>query len=500
MSEALEIIPKEIIRTETALSRFPIHRLSKSGKVTIEIKVRNSEGELTTKWNVKNPPDPIGYKIDTLVINRKIEEAGKPIPKLIKLGSLTEIAEEVGLKNTRNTDHIKNAIIQNVGAVISAKFTYKTIDGTEKRIELADTRYGAIFTGEELPNGNRADATYIILHDLYREILNTAPTRPLDYEYLKELTPITQRLYELLSYQIYGALENKRVVAKMLYSEFCTYAPQTRFFDWEQVRPQMYRVHKPHLESGYIESVRFEKVRDDDGTPDWLFIYTAGRKAKGEHTFATRRGGYTLATRIKKSPKTKEIISNPGQLLLIPDDPTPPLVPELELIFTDEEEKLISEVRKFRVSEKKARELVKSRKEAVEREIIVFPARLVGTDIKNPSGLFVKAVEDNYEPPQVFFELQKVEENKRRTDEERKKIQQTKKIENEKNEAWFKAKKRLLEMSEEERNSLWEANKKQILESEEYKNADQVKLRVLGLALDGMIQAKIIESFINLEK
>ena len=490
MSETLEIIPKEIIRTETALSRFPIHRLSKSGKVSIEIKVRNSEGELTTKWNVKNPPDPIGYKIDTLVINRKIEEAGKPIQKLIRLGSLTEIAEEIGFKNTRNTDHIKNAIIQNVGAVISAKFTYKTVNGTEKKIELADTRYGAIFTGEEFPDGGgKADTTYIILHDLYREILNTAPTRPLDYKYLKELTPMTQRLYELLSYQIFGALENKRTVAKMLYSEFCTYAPQTRFFDWEQVRPQMYRVHKPHLASGYIESVRFEKLRNKDGTPDWLFIYTPGRKAKGEHTFAMKA---------KKSlPRAKEIKSDPNQLSLIPDDPTPSLVPEIELTFSAEEENLISEMRKFKVSEKKARELVKSRKEAVEREMIMFPARLVGTGIKNPSGLFIKAVEDSYEPPQVFFELQKAEENKKRTEAEKEKNRQSKKLENEKNEAWFKAKKHFLEMPEDERTLLWEENKKQILNSDEFKNADQAKLKTLELAIDGMIQARILESFIT---
>src|SRR5215210_7608991 len=99
MSEPnLEIIPKDIIRTETTLSRFPIHRLSKSGKVSIEIKVKNSEGELTTKWKIKNPPDPLGYKIDTLIINRRIEEAGKPIPKLIRLGSLREIAKELELK------------------------------------------------------------------------------------------------------------------------------------------------------------------------------------------------------------------------------------------------------------------------------------------------------------------------------------------------------------------------------------------------------------------
>jgi hypothetical protein len=46
MSEALEkFTPKEIIRTETALSRFPVHRLSKKGSISISIKVAKPNGE-----------------------------------------------------------------------------------------------------------------------------------------------------------------------------------------------------------------------------------------------------------------------------------------------------------------------------------------------------------------------------------------------------------------------------------------------------------------------
>ncbi len=258
MSEAaLELIPQEIIRTETALSRFPIHRLSKQGEISIDIKVKDSKGELKTKWEVTHnskygQPTALAYKLDTLIINRRIEEAGKPIPKLIRLGSLSEICRElVKVDSGTNKNHIKKSLLQNASSFITAKFTYKTTEGTERNIEIGDTRYGIIFTGEKLPNGDKADATYIQLHDLYREILNSATTRPLDYEYLRELSPIAQRFYELLSYQMFGALKHRRA-AKMLYSEFCTYAPQTRFFDLEQVRPQMYRLHKPHLKSGYV--------------------------------------------------------------------------------------------------------------------------------------------------------------------------------------------------------------------------------------------------------
>jgi hypothetical protein len=491
MSEsALEIIPKDIIRTETALSRFPIHRLSKSGKVSIEIKLHNLEGELTTRWKVKNPPDPLAYKLDTLIINRRIDEAGKPVPKLLKLGTLRELAEEVGFKNTGNTDRIKNALIQNALAGITAKFTYKAKDGTERTTEIADTRYAVIFTGEKLPNGDKSDGTYILLHDIYREILNSAQTRPLDYDYLKELSPIAQRFYELLSYQIYAAVKHKRT-AKMLYSEFCTYAPQTRFFDWEQVRPQMYRLHKPHLESGYIETVNFEKQRDEEGSQDWLFTYTAGRKAKGEHTFAIMK---------KPLPRAKEIKTNPIQPLLIPDEPRPALVPDVKLSFSEPEENLVSKMREFGLTESKARSLVKSHREAVEREIPVFPHRLLGGAIKNISGLFIKAVEEGYETPQTYLDSLKEIESKKRFEAERKKSEKRDKEKREEDKAWKRANERLNNLPEVEREELWDAIRTRILSSPEYKDATPQQLKILEYVMDGSIRSEIIEIFIREEE
>ncbi len=290
MSEALErFTPKDIIRTETALSRFPIHRLSKKGTINIAIKVVKPTGELKTRWEVSynskyGQPSPLAYKLDTIIINRRIEETGKPLPKLIKLGSLIEIAKELG----SNKGEIKKALLQNAFAGITAKFTYKTSSGDEAFAEIADTRYGVIFTGEKLPGGDKADGVYIVLHDIYREILNSAQSRPLDYDYMKGLAPTAQRFYELLSYQMYAALKNK-TTARMLYSEFCTYAPQTRYFDWEHIKKQMYKLHRPHLAGQYIEKIQFEKRIGEDGEPDWMMIYSPGERAKGQHTAFQRK-------------------------------------------------------------------------------------------------------------------------------------------------------------------------------------------------------------------
>jgi hypothetical protein len=83
-----------------------------------------------------------------------------------------------------------------------------------------------------LPDGRAADAVYMILSDIYMQVINGATTRPLDYDYLKQLPPASQRFYELLSYPMYGALKHGRPRARLTYSECCTYAPQTRYFDW----------------------------------------------------------------------------------------------------------------------------------------------------------------------------------------------------------------------------------------------------------------------------
>jgi hypothetical protein len=285
----------DVIRVETALSRFPLHRLAKTGAVEIIIREQNDAGDLL-RWKVSHnseygQPGPLAYKLDTLVINRRIEAAGKPIPKLIKLGSLHDICRELGLSEGQNKIHVKKALYQNAFAAITAKIRYKAADGTKRSIEFGTTRYAVVMTGETLPDGRRADAVYVILHDPYRDVLNTALTRPLDYDYLRTLAPAPQRLYELLSYQIYAALKNGNPTARLTYSEFCLYAPQTRYFTYDQVKKQSYKIHAPHRQSGYIARVEFEATTDRDGRPDWTLIYTPGPKAKAEYQAFTKKGG-----------------------------------------------------------------------------------------------------------------------------------------------------------------------------------------------------------------
>ena len=272
----------DILRIETALSRYPIHRLANKGTVTIDIRKKDPKGTTSLLWDVDfsnrhGQPGPLAYKLDTLVINRRIDEAGRPVPKVLRLGSLHEIARELDLE--RNTSAVRKALLQNVGAIINAKITYKAVDKTERSLEGAFSRYSVVFTGEQLPDGRKADCVYLVLNDLYAEVINAATRRPQDYDYLKSLPPGPQRFYEIVSYEILPAIKyNQR--AKLPYSEFCMYSTMTRYFEFDQVKKQMYKIHQPHIKARYITKVEYEATVDDEGRPDWNMFYIPGETAK----------------------------------------------------------------------------------------------------------------------------------------------------------------------------------------------------------------------------
>jgi hypothetical protein len=397
-----ELIPQNLIRTETALSRFPLHRIAKRGNVSIEITRTKPSGELKTKWEVSynskyGQPGPLAYKLDTLIINRRIEEAGKPVPKFLKLGSLRDICEELGFADSgNNKTSIKKALRQNAFAGISAKVTYTATDKTERTLEADFTRYSIIFTGEKFPDGSLADAVYLVLNDIYMQVLNSAQNRPLDYDYLKELAPAPQRFYEIVSYQIFAALKYGHPHAKLIYSDYCTYSTQTRYFDWEHVRKQMHKVHAPHLKSGYIAKVHFQEERNAEGILDWTMLYTPGLKAKGEHTAAKRKPRQRRPVQLELPTATDK--TGAPEVPAAAPAPTPS-----EL--TAEQESFLSKLAAKGVTETEARRLVTHRLEACRLKVPALD-HLPETQGKRNRGGNVRAFieRDDWQLPPSYLE------------------------------------------------------------------------------------------------
>lgn len=413
--EPTELIPKDLIRVETVLTRYPIHRLAKKGTIVIEL----SNTEAAFKWEVSynskhGQPGPLAYKVDTLIINRRVEEGDRPTPKLIKLGGLKEIISELGLKN-HDTNILKKALHQNASAYITAKIRYKLKDGAERTSEFSNTRYGVAFTGEKLPDGREAEAVYIVLNDWYRDILDTAQTRPLDYDYLKELSPGAQRLYELLSFQIYGAIEGERKRAKLLYSEFCTFAPQARYSNFEQVKKQMYKLHLPHRRSGYIAAVYFQEIIDSKGQSDWEIYYTPGLKAKGEHTATKRK------PRIKRGKQQKLPLPKTDESQAAHAAATPAPAESL----TEEQEQFVDKLLGYGVSETEARKLVTTRLDACWQKIPAIPYLPESQGTQNRAGNVRAFIErDDWQLPAAYVEAQAKSQEVRHSQEKRAAIEE----------------------------------------------------------------------------
>jgi|SRR5919205_694197 hypothetical protein len=419
MNEQLELIPQNTIRIETALSRFPVHRLSKRGNINIEIRETTPAGELKTKWEVDYPkrtgqPGQLAYKVDTLIVNRRIDDKRPSIPKIIQLGSLSEICRELGMRvSGGNSNEIKKALRQNAFAGITAKITYRATDGTERSLEAAFTRYSVIFTGEKFPDGRRANAVYVILNDVYMKILKEAQTRPLDYDYLRDLPPAAQRFYELIGFQIYAALKHERPRARMLYSDFCIRAPQTRYPDYEHVKKQMYKVHAPHLKSGYLAKVEFQAQPKEGGETDWLMLYTPGRRAEAEFKEASRKPRVIQRPSATPRPVPAATAEPPARQDGQPISPQAAEPPTAIHEADDTGEQLVSKLVAFRIAEATARELVRDYRKSVELQLRALPHRQTGK-IKELAPWLIQAVKDNYELPEALrHALEKEEEVKR---------------------------------------------------------------------------------------
>ena len=313
------LTPINAIRTEIIFSRLPIHQLSRKHKTDIRIHRRDAEGgQLTFRWEVSyndhfGAPRKLAYRFDKQVLDRRLDELGSPLPnRYVRLDSLRAIARQLGLGG--DTDKAKKVIHQNASTYIVAKLVYKTRDGHHVEIEQGFNRYSVIFRKEKLPDGSEADGVFIKVLDPLLHVLNTAPRRPLDRDYHDQLSkrnPAAARFYEISGPQFFAALKHGHFEARLRYSEYSQQAPQACYHERAPAQKQMHKVHRPHIESGYIAKARWQKTTDDQGRLDWFIHYTPGPKAFVEYqTFTgkvpkTRRAKASITVAQPKSQTRK---------------------------------------------------------------------------------------------------------------------------------------------------------------------------------------------------
>jgi hypothetical protein len=398
-----ELVPLQVIRTETVLSKLPIHNLAKRGNVDINIVRRNRDGEIDLKWIVSysdryGQPRQMGYKLDTIVINRRIDEAGRPLPELIRLGSLREIALDLGLGS--NTSAVRQALLQNASAFITARLQYTGTDKRQRTLEAGFSRYSVIFTGDQLPSGEKADAVYIELNTRYREVLNNALFRPLNYDYMRELSPAAQRFYEVVSRSIFAALKHQHAEARLSYAEFCTCSAQQRYYDYDHFKKQMYKIHRPHLASGYLKAIRYAATKDGEGKSDWDMFYTPGPKARVEHHTFTKSGRVidpapeVASSEVAITPQSSKPRSPTRQKRFSFTPPPQSAVPS----------ELVTELGEWGIGETAARTLLSSlpATQPVRDQIDYALAQIKKGRIDDPAAFIVSIIKKNDALPPTF--------------------------------------------------------------------------------------------------
>ncbi len=406
-AQAAEIVP---IRTETVLCQYPIHKLSKGKKNThIELTESAGRGKGKVVWKVLpnagyGYPGELAYKIDTLVINRLLDDLYPDIPEVIKIAdSLRDIERQLGKSKAGDTNKIKNALYQNAGAFITARLEFTGQDNVRRTFEFGSTRYGVVFIGEQLPNGEKADAIYIVLNPLFRDLLRHAKRRPLDYEYLKELPATAQRWYELLSFQLFAALNLGNPRARYLYSDLCERSDLIRYFTWDRAKKQLYKIHRPHIESGYIRKVEAEQTTDKQGRPDWILWYTPGPRAKREYRHFNERP--RLGDSQPKPPARPRLV---GAKKASGQSSAPARRPEDGALI----EKLMS----FGIDEARAAQLVDKDREECDLWAAAWPYQNQ-KGMKNPPAVLIKFISARRRPlPEGYEKAIERERRKKESD------------------------------------------------------------------------------------
>ncbi len=418
--------PLDVIRTETVLSKLPVHNLSKTGRVNIQITKMGPNGLVELKWEVSyseryGQARQLAYKLDTLIVNSAIEDAGRPLPERLRLGSLSKVCRALGLSEGETINQVKRAFLQNASAFIFAKFKYRSNDGTERTLEAGFTRYSVVFTGDKFPDGSNADAVYITFNPDYREVLNNAPMRPLNLGYMKELSPSAQRFYEIVSYKIFAALKYNQPVARLAYSEYCMFSAQQRYFDYDHFKKQMYKIHRPHLASGYIAKAHYEQTADEEGQADWIMCYVPGPKARAEYaTFTGKIRALDAAAASSVAPP-----SLPTGESMAPSSPRQPRQRRLNLAPPAEPERqttgaavidpqIIAELAQRGIGETDARQILGSLPpDHPVLDLLEYGDYLVSRKrgkIENPPGFYISLLHRKVPVPASFLSSRKAKE------------------------------------------------------------------------------------------
>jgi len=347
--------------------------------------------------------------------------AGK-LPSLVPLGSIRECLRTLGRAiGGWESRRLLKCIRQIGSAWCEADFwmptaerdeegrvLYRHIKGEFSRISIYSIGSKHV-TDEELEAGNFSfdfdleDTVYLLLHPHEVEMQKHQGQRPIDNEYLFSVSPSARRWYELLAPKIFGVVENKRNpdegFCEIRYSWYVErHHTLKRHFERYRVVEQMNDLIEDHRAFGYVEKVEYRAIKEPGQEVDYIIRYYPGEGARSSINRIRSRH-----PRKKKVAQQELSLSKDNRKALAPTQAVEEVEPEGEVLIA----KLTAKSPEgFGLSEAKARELVSTKREAVEAQLAAYPYRDIGKPRKNAAGWIIAAIEGDYNLPASYLEEQ----------------------------------------------------------------------------------------------
>jgi hypothetical protein len=244
-------------------------------------------------------PREAAFHLHTFVLVPLLYERYPDIPEVVDLGSLARLCSKLEISDSgHNLANMRLALRQLTAATIETNLKYADMSGRDRPIPMSFSRYQLISPVSGDGGRWRREAIRLHICDEYRRLLaNTFPVY-LDRAYAAPMRPGAQRFYQLLSSRIRDCVADKGP-AEILYSDYCRRAPQKRCFERDAVQKQMYKLHAPHIRSGYLGAKIFYRPIGTETDPDWMVTYSPGPAARQECENARtwRLAGEQLAAR-----------------------------------------------------------------------------------------------------------------------------------------------------------------------------------------------------------
>jgi hypothetical protein len=344
------------------------------------------------------------------------------LPSLIPLGSIRECLRTLGRAiGGWESRRLLKSIRQIGSAWCEADFWMPTVEKDEEGRTLYRHIKGEFsrlsiysigskhLTDEELEKGKFSfefdleDTVYLLLHPHEVEMQKHQGQRPIDNEYLFSVNPAARRWYELLAPKFFGVVDNRKShqegFCEIRYSWYVErHHTLKRHAERYRVVEQMNDLIEDHKALGYVEKVEYRAIKEPGQEVDYIIRYYPGEGARNSVNRIRSRH-----PRKKRTDQQELLLSNGNSPTLRPAETTVGIGPEDEPLIA----KLTGKPPEgFGISETKAKELVKSHREAVEVQLTAYPYRNSGKSKKNAAGWLIAAIENNYTLPVAFLEEQ----------------------------------------------------------------------------------------------